>query len=474
MDAELIKSKVLHLREVEKLSLRQISQIMGINRKKIKKIIEGSGGSTQKLKKRSIVEAYQNLISHWFEEYPKLKAFQIYERLKSYGYNGSYESVVRFSRQYRQVKPQVYHPLIFLPGEEAQIDWFFFKHERIGLVAGFLYVLAYSRYAWGKFYRRTGFEFFIAGHLECFKHLNGLAHRHRYDNVKTVVLKRYPQIEYNPRFLDFARFYKFNIYLCNPYKGNEKGRVERPIRDIRDFLYAETIADLDDLNNKFQKFLIIRNDKIHRSTGKTPEFMLVEEKLLSLPAIEYTPAAGVIPVVITKTALAEFETNKYSVPSSCAGKIGQLLAYPEKIEIYIDRNKVATHKRCFERKQLILNPLHSEKLLNQSPFFKMQRILQLIQNMNSEFRCFLQQQENDTDKIEAAYQLFVFLRNYSRQTLISAVRELNQNHCFKIKALASILHLPQPKTADPVWPQNEQLLNLNYKPRRLEDYDVLN
>ena len=473
MDRELIKSKILHLREVEKLSLRQISQVTGINRKRVQRIIAANGEPVRQLRKDSIVEAYRNLIAHWFKERPKLKALQIYERLKSYGYTGSYPSVVRFSRQYRQVKPQAYHPLIFLPGEEAQVDWFSFKHEQIGDVYGFLYVLAYSRYAWGKFYRRTGFEFFITGHLECFRHLNGLAHRHRYDNVKTVVLQRYPEIRHNPQFLDFARFYKFTIYLCNPYKGNEKGRVERPIRDVRDFLYAQTTEDLDDLNNKFQEFLRCRNNRIHRSTGKTPQSMLAEEKLLSLPAIEYAPAARIIPVAISKTALAQFEKNKYSVPSSCAGKTAQLLAYPEKIEICVDRHRVASHKRCFETTQMILNPLHSEQLLNRSPDFKMRRILQLIQNMHEEFQCFLQRQENDNDKLQAAYQLFVFLRTNSRETLISAVRELNRTGCLKIKALHSILHLPQPKPVPPVWPKNEQLLNLDYQPRKLEDYDQL-
>ena len=58
------------------------------------------------------------------------------------------------------------------------------------------------------FYPRSGFEFFLSGHLECFKHLGGLARAGRYDNLKSAVLRRKPQIEYNPQFLDFARFYR--------------------------------------------------------------------------------------------------------------------------------------------------------------------------------------------------------------------------------------------------------------------------
>ncbi|MBU4304411.1 MAG: hypothetical protein KJ893_02120 [Candidatus Omnitrophica bacterium] len=92
MDTELIKSKILHLREVEKLSLRQISQVTGINRKRVQRIIAANGEPIRQLRKDSIVEVYRNLIDHWFKERPKLKALQIYERLKSYGYPGSYPS----------------------------------------------------------------------------------------------------------------------------------------------------------------------------------------------------------------------------------------------------------------------------------------------------------------------------------------------------------------------------------------------
>jgi len=35
------------------------------------------------------------------------------------------------------------------------------------------------------------------------------------------------------------------------------------------------------------------------------------------------------------------------------------------------------------------------------------------------------------------------------------------------------LNLPQPKQSDPLWPQNKDLLTLNYEERNLTDYDEL-
>ena len=469
MSEESLVQRVLHLRQVEKLSQRQIAESLGIGRKRVRRILEKSD-EAQAIPKKSVLDDYNNLIAHWYKQHPRLKATQVYERLKSYGYTGGYVSVARWTRDERTPKNNAYYPLTFLPGEEAQADWFFFNHERLGQVAGFLYLLSYSRYAWGIFYPKTSFEFFLAGHIECFKRIGGLARRHRYDNLKSVVLKRAPDIEYNPQFLDFARFYGFSIHACNPYSGNEKGRVERLIRDIRVFLYSEDFIDLNDLNQKFHLYLEKRNMTVHRSTLKTPKELLLEERLIHLPEHLY-PARRVIQAVASKTALVEFETNKYSVPSTCAGKALEIIAYPDRIEICLDSKTVAAHKRSFDKGKMIQNPLHSEILLDRTAKFKMQRILQLLSGMDPAFRYFFDHQDNGDERMSSAYQLFVLLKTHSREMLVSAVRELNSLSCFKIKALLSRLHLPEPEDPKTLWPKDQRLLNLTYEERRLDDYD---
>lgn len=474
MDNEAILKRILHLREVERLSLRQIAQELGIGRKKVSRILRQFEYPTKPLPRPKIIEPFTSLISEWYTEKPYLKANQIYERLRSYDFRGSYQTVANYTRKYRRKKQTAYHTLHFLPGQEAQIDWFFFTHDTLGKVAGFLYLLCYSRYAWGRFYPKTSFEFFLDAHIHCFEHLKGLAHTHRYDNLKSVVVRRYPTTQYNPQFLDFARHYGFSIYLCNPYKGNEKGRVERPIRDIRSFLYMEDFKDLDELNHKYKIYLDKRNNHIHRVTGKTPTELLLEENLLRLPQAPY-PATRTIPAVgISKTALVEFETNKYSVPSAWASKPAEILVSPERIEVWAHGKKIATHGRSFGKKELIQNPLHAERLLNNtSKVFKMQRIYQLISSMNASFKKFLENQESDIIRIEASYEIFKLLKSHSKVMLESSVRELNNMRSFKLKALFSLLSLPQPKEIEHIWPKDTKLLNLNYRERSLKDYDEL-
>ena len=95
----------------------------------------------------------------------------------------------------------------------------------------------------------------------------------------------------------------------------------------------------------------------------------------------------------------------------------------------------------------------------------------MIKNMDHVFGYFIDNQNNDDEQIEAAYQLFSLMKNHSRAMLISAVRELNTLKCFKIKALNSLLNLPESQEPKPLWPRNIKLLNLKYEERKLNDYD---
>ncbi len=465
-----IIQQVLHLREVEKLTQQQIADKLGIGRKRIRRMLKSLNGKPQPMARKSMIQSYLGLIGEWYRQYPRLMAKQIYERLVPYGYTGSYMTVIRATKEYRKVKKEAFHPLIFLPGEEAQIDWFYFKHENIGEVAGFLYVLSFSRYAWGIFYPRTTFEFFLAGHQECFKHLGGLARRHRYDNLKSVVLCRNPDIRYNPQFMEFARFYGFGIHACNPYSGNEKGRVERFVRVTREFLYGEKFKDLADLNGKFQVWLGKRNASEHRTTGKTPLELRGQERLLAPPAQPY-PARRVELTKVLRTAQVECDTNKYSVPTSCVGQKAELCVYSSYIEVWVSNQKVATHKRSFERKKAINNPLHAQRLLDQTPNYRMHRILQLITGMDEAFLQFVGGQDDESGREAAAYELFTLLRTHSKVILISAVRELNAMGCYKIKTLRSLLNLPQEKEPQALWPKDTNLLNLTYEERKLDEYN---
>ena len=469
MIKEEIIQQILHLWRVEKLSKRQIAQQLGIDRGCVRKIIIGSGADPVVAIRKHNLDQFLGLIGQWYRQYPRLQALQVYRKLKDYGYTGCYESVKVMTRAYRQPPKTAYYPLTFNPGQEAQVDWFFFNHDLIGKVAGFLYVLSYSRYAWGMFYPRTGFEFFIAGHQVCYEHIKGVAREHRYDNLKSVVIRRYPHIQYNANFLDFARFYGFSIHACNPYSGHEKGRVERIIRDVRAFLVTSSFDNLDDLNKKFHCWLEERNSRVHRSTGRSPQDLLIEEKLMSLPENPYK-SYRLTNARVSKTALIEFETNRYSVPTSCVEKLVDVHVYAGHIEVWLSGQRIARHARCFRRMEIIQNPLHAQRLFDQTPKFRARRVLEILIRMDLAYQTFLERQD-EYEQTTVAWQIFELMRQYSRVQVLSAIRELNQTQTFKIKALMSRLNVPGVNELPKVWLKDPRLINIKYEERNLKEYD---
>ena len=467
MDDDTLKTQVMHLIEVEHLSIRQISEHLTVSRKRIMRVMAGNAPD----RRPGIVEPYRRLIEEWYRQYPRLKAIQVLERLRSYGFTGGYTTVKDCTKSLRKKKKrQAYHELTFLPGEEVQIDWMERKFP-FGTAYGFLFLLSYSRYLCGRFYPKHSFEFFLDGHIEAMKELGGTARKHRYDNLKSVVLARKPEIVLNPQFVDFSRHFGFSIHLCTPGRANEKGRVERVIQSIDNFLNGDTFASLDELNNKFASWRHGRNGKPHRATGHAPSDLLAEERLIPLPAIDYKPYR-VVMAPVSSTGFVTCDTNRYSVPSPYSTMAATVMLTPSSVEVVVDGRRVALHKRCFEKNLTIEHPSHRERLLTMTPHFKEERICQLMKRMDGQIEFFLRAGEKEgEDPLPSATKLFRLLKGMAKETLISAVREAVSLGIYRIAFVEDLL--TPGRKGQPLSPQKKELLEITYEGRNLADYDEL-
>lgn len=459
---------VLHLRQIEKLTLRQIARRMGMCTKTVARLIREEGGSSRRKVDAGIMAPYARLVREWFATHPTLKATQVFERLRGYGFTGAYPTVVKQTRQLRAKKPAMFHELELLPGEEAQVDWMILTRPGLTLY-GFVYILAWSRYLFVRFYPRMTFEFFLAGHLEAFRENFGVPHTHRYDNLKSVVISRRPQLVLNPQFIDFSRHHGFTIHPCTPYRANEKGRVERVIRDIRSLLSVESFADVQELNRLMDRWCRQRNATVHRSTGRAPADMVLEENLKALPTIAYLPRRSITGAV-GRTGFVAFETNRYSVPSRFSGQSCVILAYPEKIEIAVGASVVATHPRSFGTRQKRELPAHRQDLLRVTPHYRQERILQLMTRMDPALAKLL---EHSSNAAAAAHALFRLLVRHRKPMFLSALREAMAQQVFRVDYIANLLERPLSPAPCPVTPQDAALLQIAYEERRLDAYDQL-
>jgi len=467
---ETLRQTILYLRDVLGLSFYQIQDRTGISRKRASRIYRRS--FQEKKKRMFILDEYRSLITEWFKEHPTLKAQQVHGWLRTRGVKISYPAVVKYTRGFRKKVPKAYHQLTFLPGEEAQTDWCFIHHPQLGKLYCFVFLLSYSRYLFAHVFARSSFEFFIEGHLMAFSALGGIPYGIRYDNLSTVVLKRRLEIQYNPRFLEFSRHYNLAIRLCNPGAGNEKGRVERAIRTLREVFFntIERYSSLKALNHALHEWVENKNHTLHRATEKKPAELLQEEKLRPLPEKPWNNVLIHPPVKTTKTAMMIFDTNGYSVPDYLVGKSLSIHSTPDTVMIYDGAKQVASHPRFFDRRRQIINPLHRSygKLPVKA---KMQRIYEAIRNLHPAISDFLDKnQACGEDPQKTAYEIFKLMKSHSRAMLVSVASECLNKRSPRLRMFLSYLHR-EPTEAETVQPQRGELLNISYQPRGLEEYD---
>jgi transposase len=267
---------------------------------------------------------------------------------------------------------EAYLRLRTLPGEQAQCDWAHFGHITIGRarrpLMAFVMVLSYSRHIFLRFCLDARTENFLRGHLAAFAAWQGIPRVILYDNLRSAVLERHGDaIRFNPALLDFAAHYHYEPRPVAIARGNEKGRVEKAIRFVRDaFFAARTFADLDDLNAQADAWC--RGPASDRRCPEDPTRgvgeVFAEEAplLLRLPDNPY-PVVERVEVKVGKTPYVRFDQNDYSVPHTHVRRTLAVLADPDRLRIVEGQDILAIHPRSYDHGQQIENPAHLQALV---------------------------------------------------------------------------------------------------------------
>ena len=139
------------------------------------------------------------------------------------------------------------------------------------------------------------------------------------DNLKSAVLDRAGSaIRFNPDYLAFAAQYRFEPRPVAVARGNEKGRVERSIRYIRDYFFAARVfADVADLNAQAKgwtdgpAFERPWPEGVQLTVRQS--FEAEQPALMALPMDAY-PVDLRLEVQADKTPYVRFDLNDYSIP----------------------------------------------------------------------------------------------------------------------------------------------------------------
>ena len=222
------------------------------------------------------LDPYKRIINERLEQFPKLSAKRLFDEVGAAGYPGGYGRVSDYVREVRPREPST--PLVRFEtpaGHQGQVDFGTFRLPW-GRRHALLVVLGYSRLLWLRFYRRQTMAVLTAGLESAFASFGGVPRELLFEQMRSVVISDERtdggSLMLNEEFLRFAAHWGFTPRSCRPYRARTKGKVERPIRYLREsFFYARTFLNDADLNAQAVSWLNgTANVRCHGTTGERP------------------------------------------------------------------------------------------------------------------------------------------------------------------------------------------------------------
>jgi transposase len=369
-----LEAKILRCFHAEKWPVGTIASQLRVHHTTVQRVLTQNGIPLDRvLSRASMADDYLPFIREKLEEFPRLRASRLFSMVKERGYSGGPEHFRRIVARLRPRPPaEAFLRLKTLPGEQAQADWAHFGKLTIGSATRtlwcFVMVLSWSRQIFLRFYLSAAMPSFLRGHVDAFSFFGGIPRVVLYDNLKSAVLERIGDaIRFNPRLLELAAHYKFEPRPVAPARGNEKGRVERAIRYIRDnFFAARSFDGVADLNAQAEAWAL--GDSAQRRAPEDPsravaDLFVDERARLLAPPTEPFPSEEHVPVEVGKTPYVRFDLNDYSVPHDRVRRTLLVVASLDTVRVVDGQEVVAIHPRSWDRGKQIELESHVKALV---------------------------------------------------------------------------------------------------------------
>jgi transposase len=483
------EAEILRLYHVEKWPTATIAAHLHVHHDVVTRVIASEGALPARPQRPARIDTFLPFILESLNRYQGLAASRLYQMCRERGYRGSGDHFRHMVARHRPPrKVEAFLRMTALPGEHGQVDWGHFGKIKIGRaerpLLAFVIVLAYSRRPFVRFFLGQRIENFLRGHVAAFEAWNGLPRVLIYDNLKSAVIdRRGDAILFNPRLVDFAKHYRFEIRPAAVARGNEKGRVERAIRYMRtSFWPARRWRDLDDLNAQAEAWCC--GEASERpwpdDKSKTVEAAFLEEqpRLLALPDNAYV-TEEVVSAKVGKTPHVRFESNDYSVPHALVRRTVEIRATLARVRVLVDGEVVADHARSFDRAMTAEDPAHIEELKKSKGEARKHRALdRLAQSAPSSQPLFVKLAEKGENLGRATQHFVGLLESYGSMALELALREALANGTENYNAVRVILERQQQAAGQPPavrvdLPDDERVRGLVIPPRDLRSYDGL-
>jgi len=312
--------------------------------------------------------------------------------VEEHGYTGSERSVQRyvgaaFPRPARRARRRVETP----PGAQAQADWAEFGTVPFADGPRDLYALhmqlSHSRFDAVVWSERKDQLAWLHCHGEALKRIGGVPATMRIDNEKTAIATGAGAWgEIHIAYRRYAEVARFHVDACAPRSPQQKGKVERRIRDQR--LAADprsrTWTDLAELQAWTDERMLCSAHRRRCPVTGTSVFEAWQAERAHLGELPILPEPFDLVATrrVTEDCLVSFEGRRYSVPFRLIGRTVEVRGCAGRVQVLCNVAVVALHPR-HTKELLVIDPAHyegeaTEHVLPPTPLGRMGRRLQEI------------------------------------------------------------------------------------------------
>lgn len=484
------EARILRYHFVEHWGVNTIARQLGIHHSSVDRVLAQAGlPKAERSRRASIVDPYHPMIIETLAQFPRLTAARLYAMAQERGFTGGESQFRAHVAQLRPRKPsEAYLRVRTLPGEMAQVDWGHFGHLQIGRarrpLMAFVMVLSWSRQIFLRFYLNHRMDNFLHGHVTAFEALGGVARVALYDNLRSAVLERQGDaIRFHPTLLALSAHYHFEPRPVAPARGNEKGRVERAIRYIRESFFAGRVySDLEDLNDQAGVWCAgtSANRRCPEDPSLTVREAFVQERpqLIALPDNPF-PAAERIAVSVGKTPYVRFDLNDYSVPHTQVRRTLSIEATLTRVRVLDGAEVLAEHRRSYAKGEQIEDPSHIEALIAFKRGARQHRAQdRLAKAAPASLELLQQAAQRGTPLPRLSAQLLQLLDDYGAGELEHAIAEALDHGVPHPNAVRQVLERrreqrDQPPPLAVVLPDNDKVRNMSVRTASLAPYDQI-
>lgn len=340
------------------VSKKGIARELGLDIKTVRKWIGRSWQKQQRQGRGRMLDEWEQFLRGRAKEVG-FNAVVLLRELQGLGYEGSYQTIVKYIRGWREEWRGEPEPTLRFEteaGEQAQVDWGSVKvwlGEQVVRIHLFIMVLGYSRRIFARGYRNERIESLLDGHSRAFGQFGGRTKKILYDNPRTIVLDKNEttgEVTWNPTFKDRMDFYGIEIKLCRYYRARTKGKVESGVKYVkRNALAGRRFRDLDHLNEWLVEWSTkIADQRIHGTTHERPAERFDRSEAQALIQVGDrvpAPRERVETRMVPADTYVTVETNRYPVPVEWVGRQATVRLISDRIVMSIEGGAAICYQR---------------------------------------------------------------------------------------------------------------------------------